>query len=188
MDKKAWCTCKVVFLYLNYCFFFAVLVVATVVVAPAPSNYYRQRVRQAKTRGRRGGIIQLISKRAILWGIKCKEIGHFRVPPGLCIKTKLSAQPLTWKWFFILMQLKLIFTRRLWNRSFPSSKKFHFQNEAKCEIFVAKMSFICIIIKNHFHINGFALSLALKVRFFGTRKWPIILWCDFSCTNKRDWS
>ena len=37
------------------------------------------------------------------------------------------------------------------------------------------MSFICIIIKNHFHINGFALSLALKVRFFGTRKWPIVL-------------
>ena len=59
------------------------------------------------------------------------------------------------------------------NRPFPSSKKFHFQNEAKCEIFVVKMSFICIIIKNHFHINGFALSLALKVRFFGTRKWPI---------------
>ena len=29
-------------------------------------------------------------------------------------------------------------------------------------------------IKNHFHINGFALSLALKVRFFGTRKWPIV--------------
>ena len=35
------------------------------------------------------------------------------------------------------------------------------------------MSFIYITIKNHFHINGFALSLALKVRFFGTRKWPI---------------
>ena len=68
----------------------------------------------------------------------------------------------------------------LWNkyfgiayRPFPSSKKSHFQNEAKCETFVVKMSFICIIIKNHFHINGFALSLALKVRFFGTRKWPI---------------
>ena len=28
--------------------------------------------------------------------------------------------------------------------------------------------------KNHFHINGFALSLALKVRFFGTRKWPTL--------------
>ena len=59
------------------------------------------------------------------------------------------------------------------NRPFPSSKQSHFQNEAKCETFVVKMSFICIIIKNHFHINGFALSLALKVRFFGTRKWPI---------------
>ena len=59
------------------------------------------------------------------------------------------------------------------NRPFPSSKNSHFQNEAKCETFVVKMSFICIIIKNHFHINGFALSLALKVRFFGTRKWPI---------------
>ena len=56
---------------------------------------------------------------------------------------------------------------------FPSSKKSHFQNEAKCETFVVKMSFICIIIENHFHINGFALSLVLKVRFFGTRKWPI---------------
>ena len=63
------------------------------------------------------------------------------------------------------------------NRPFPSSKKSHFQNEAKCETFVVKMSFICIIIKTHFHINGFALSLALKVRFFGTRKWPIALLC-----------
>ena len=59
------------------------------------------------------------------------------------------------------------------NRPFPSSKKSHFQNEAKCETFVVKMSFICMIIKNHFHINGLALSLTLKVRFFGTRKWPI---------------
>ena len=51
------------------------------------------------------------------------------------------------------------------NRPFPSSKKSHFQNEAKCETFLVKMSFICIIIKNHFHINGLGLSLTLKVRF-----------------------
>ena len=133
------------FFFISTIAFFAVPVVATVVVAPAPSYYYCQRVRQAKTPDRRGGTIQLISKRAILWGTKCKEIGHCRVPPSLCIKTKLSAQPLIWKWFFILMQLKLIFTRKLWNSPFPSSKKFHFQNEAKCEIFVVKMSFICII-------------------------------------------
>ena len=40
-------------------------------------------------------------------------IGHFRVPPGLCFKTRLSAQPLIWKWFFIVMQIKLIFTRKV---------------------------------------------------------------------------
>ena len=40
-------------------------------------------------------------------------IGHFRVPPGLCIKTRLGAQPLIWKWFFILMQIKLICTRKV---------------------------------------------------------------------------
>ena len=66
------------------------------------------------------------------------------------------------------------------NWPFPSSKKSHFQNEAKCETFVVKMSFICIIIGNHFHINGFALSLVLKVRFFGTRKWPIKTNCGES--------
>ena len=27
-------------------------------------------------------------------------------------------------------------------------------------------------IKNHFQINGFAISLALKRRFGATRKWP----------------
>ena len=42
-----------------------------------------------------------------------KRIGHFRVHPGLCIKTRLSAQPLIWKWFFTLMQIKLIFTRKV---------------------------------------------------------------------------
>ena len=63
------------------------------------------------------------------------------------------------------------------NRPFPSSKKSHFQNEAKCETFVVKISFICIIIKTHFHVNGFALSLAWEMRFFETRKWPIALLC-----------
>ena len=35
------------------------------------------------------------------------------------------------------------------------------------------MSFICLTISNHFHVNGFALSLALKQRLEATRKWPI---------------
>ena len=42
-----------------------------------------------------------------------KKIGHFRVPPGLYFKTRVGAQPLIWKSFFILMQIKLIFTRKV---------------------------------------------------------------------------
>ena len=38
-----------------------------------------------------------------------------------------------------------------------------------------KMSFISIRIKKHFHINGFALSLALKQRLGATRKWPVAI-------------
>ena len=38
---------------------------------------------------------------------------------------------------------------------------------------VVKMSFNYDANKTHFHNKGFALSLVLKVRFFGTRKWPI---------------
>ena len=40
-------------------------------------------------------------------------LGHFRVSPGLCLKTRVGAQPLIRKSFFILMQIKLIFTRKV---------------------------------------------------------------------------
>ena len=42
-----------------------------------------------------------------------------------------------------------------------------FQSEAKCEAIEMKMTFILIQIKLIF------TSLVLKVRLFGTRKWPI---------------
>ena len=56
------------------------------------------------------------------------------------------------------------------NRPFPSSKKSHFQSEAKCEAIDVKIIFNYDANKTHFHNNGFALSLVLKVRVFGTRK------------------
>ena len=71
---------------------------------------------------------------------------------------------------------QLLFMRSTWlNRPFPSSKKSHFQSEAKCEAIDMKMIFNYDANKTHFHNKGFALSLVLRVRFFGTRKWPIIL-------------
>ena len=63
------------------------------------------------------------------------------------------------------------------NRPFPSSKKSRFQSEAKCEAIDMKMIFNYDANKTHFLNKGFALSLVLKVRFFGTRKWPI----DWPC-------
>ena len=59
------------------------------------------------------------------------------------------------------------------NRPFPSSKKSHLQGEAKCEAIDMKMIFNYDANKTHFHNKGFALSLVLKVRVFGTQKWPI---------------
>ena len=66
--------------------------------------------------------------------------------------------------------LKLIFRR---NRPLPSSNNPHFQNEARCTIFLVKMSFICIRMKNDCHIKGWAPTLVLKQRPGVTQKWPI---------------
>ena len=43
------------------------------------------------------------------------------------------------------------------------------------------MSLICMRIKNHFHVNGFVLSLALNQRLEATPKWPIE---HFTATGK----
>ena len=65
----------------------------------------------------------------------------------------------------------------LWlNRALPSSKNPHFQTEARCTTLLAKMSFICMRMKNNFHIKGCAPTLVLKQRPGGTRKWPIRLY------------
>ena len=55
----------------------------------------------------------------------------------------------------------------------PSSKNPHFQNEASCTTFHVKMSFICMRMKNDFHIKGWRPTLVWKQRPGGTRKWPI---------------
>lgn len=46
------------------------------------------------------------------WCFTHQALDHFRVTPGLCIKTSLSAQPLIRKWVFILLQIEIIFTRK----------------------------------------------------------------------------
>ena len=59
------------------------------------------------------------------------------------------------------------------NRPFPSSPGPPFQNEGRCSAFDMEMLFHSHVNKTHFHKKGCAPSLILKVRVFGTRKWPI---------------
>ena len=58
------------------------------------------------------------------WHSPFNAMGHFRVRPGLCNKTRLSAQPLIRKWFFILMQIKTHFHRKGCVSTWP-----HFESE-----------------------------------------------------------
>ena len=42
-----------------------------------------------------------------------KKIRHFRIASSICFKARLSAKLLLWKRFFILLQIKLIFTTKV---------------------------------------------------------------------------
>ena len=53
---------------------------------------------------------------------------------------------------------------------FQVPKNSRFQNKAKCVTFLL-LRFLHKRRKNHFQINGFALSLALRQRLGATRKW-----------------
>ena len=69
----------------------------------------------------------------------------------------------------------------IYNRPSPSCKNPHFLNDGKCKAFLVIMISFCMRIKNGLHINGFALSLALKQRLEATRKWPnIAYWFSLS--------
>ena len=48
-----------------------------------------------------------------------------------------------------------------------------FQNEGRCSAFDMEIIFHSHASKTHFHKKGCAPGLILKVRVFGTRKWPI---------------
>ena len=52
-------------------------------------------------------------KKKTFWLSPFKITGHFRVPKNLTFKARLSAKPLIWKWFLIMMQIKLIFTTKV---------------------------------------------------------------------------
>ena len=78
--------------------------------------------------------------------------------------------------------MSLLYLTPLWNLGIQvkGSPEGHFefpgplfQNEARCSAFDMEIIFHSHANKTHFHEKGCAPSLILKVRVFGTRKWPI---------------
>ena len=65
------------------------------------------------------------------------------------------------------------FTYSFTNMPFLSYPGPLYQNEVKCSTFDMKIIFHSHANKTHFHKKGCALGLILKVKVFGTRKWPI---------------
>ena len=61
------------------------------------------------------------------------------------------------------------------NRPFPSSPEPLFQNKSRCSAFDMEIIFHSHANKTRFHKKGCVPSLILKVRVFGTRKWPFDL-------------
>ena len=59
------------------------------------------------------------------------------------------------------------------NGPFPISPGPLYQNEVNCSAFDMELIFHFQANKTHFHNKGCAPGLILKVRVFGTRKWPI---------------
>ena len=75
---------------------------------PFNSPYWRMRIQNALLLiGELARRLRVARVDGLPW-----TIGHFRFSPDLCFKTRLGAQPLIWKSFFILMQIKLIFTTK----------------------------------------------------------------------------
>ena len=70
------------------------------------------------------------------------------------------------------IQILSIPSQDLLNRPFPSSPGPLFQNEGTCSAFDIEIIFQSHANKTHFHKKGCARSLILKMRVFGTRKWP----------------
>ena len=74
------------------------------------------------------------------------------------------------------------------NMPFPNCLVPVFQSEALCKAFHMEISFICIWMKTHFHMKGYAPRLALKKRYKRTRKWPIhhlLDYCSFLCGDDK---
>ena len=98
-------------------------------------------------------------------------------PGPLFPYTRLSVQPLIWKWFFILMQIKLIFTRKVvhfasfWKRGFSelgsgllSEPKLFVRKISLAALFVTISQTLTNFFQKRFYIYNFVARAATGSR------------------------
>ena len=76
--------------------------------------------------------------------VRCARCVLAQVVLSLCFKAKLSAKPLTWKWFFIRQKIKLIFT---------TTKVLHLASVWKWEILKLGNGLLIILIFADIHTH-----------------------------------
>ena len=59
---------------------------------------------------------------------------------------------------------------RLTNRSFTSCFEPHYESEAKCKVFIMKISYHSYANKTNFHIKSFTLGHGFKMKLTATRR------------------
>ena len=114
------------------------------------------------------------SREKLLSGLEIKKYKY--VCQNITKKTPVSSNLFLSNKSFHRFEQHIIFKLMTYcspNRPIPSSPRLLFQNEGRCSAFDMEVIIHSHTNKTHFHKKGCAPSLILKVRVFGTRKWPI---------------
>ena len=129
------------------------------------------------------------------------KIGHFRVPKNLPFKARLSVKPLIWKWFLIVMQIKLIFTTKVshlasfWKWDFLELENGLLSRSARRVVICVsniKMSdtwrstVFGIVINQKTSADGFSVYTSFIFSFLGKQS-HIIIWFHLLLFNTALW-
>ena len=107
-------------------------------------------------------------------GSKSVTLGQVRKAVKTCVLILPNDQSYFSLKTLLKYEQRFLFLKKIpANRPFPSSPGPLFQNEGRCLAFDMEIIFHSHANKTHFHKKGCAPRLILKVKVFGTRKWPI---------------
>ena len=85
------------------------------------------------------GVCECFSFLSFKHVLQPKTKGHLQVAVSLCLKARLSTTPLTSKWFFLLVQIKLILQQRFYTWRRFESESF-WNSEMTCYLMLVSAS------------------------------------------------